>query len=152
MNMNANTREELTKRLSGTQESALDALNRADYASDEDYLDACAKLHLERSNPEYAAAYRKVSAEYQNRREKEQREAQRARYNELSKTVILDYVDKQNIEKKSREAAQRDLAAKRITLDGMGAAIEKYAEQYTTEIKKEKTSRQLFNEMIRGQI
>ena len=152
MNINRNAREEITKRLSGTQGSALDALNRADYASDEDYLDACAKLHVERSSPEYAAAYRKVSAEYQMRCEKEQRKAQRARYDELSKTVTLDYVDKQNVERKAREAAQHDLAAKRITLDGMGAAIEKYAGQYTTEAKQEKTSRQLFNEMIRGQI
>lgn len=105
------TRAEFAKRLSGNQESALDALNRADYASDEDYLDACAKLHLERNSPEYVAAYRKVSAEYQQRRDQEQRAAQQARYNELSKTVTLDYMDRKNVERKAREAAQRDLAA-----------------------------------------
>lgn len=44
----------------------------------------------------------------------------------------------QNIEKRAREAAQRDLAAKRITLDAMGAAIEN-ATQYTAEAKQEKT-------------
>lgn len=62
----------------------------------------------------------------------------------------LDSVELGNVEKRAREAAQRDLAAKRINVAGVGAAIEKYAAQFEKEERESKIGRVMINELIRG--
>ncbi len=150
------TREAFATRLSGDEfsaEAALDALNRSDFndfTGVDAYLDAAAKALLERSSPEYQRARAAVTAAYQRRQEAEQRAAQDTRYRELSGTTKLDSVELGNVDKRAREAAQRDLAAKRITFSDMGATIEKYAEKFQKEALKSKISRIMMNEAIRG--
>lgn len=148
-----NSREAFAERLGDaelTTEGALGALNRSDYTDDDAYLDAATKNLLERSSPEYQRARAAVTAAYQRKQEAEQRAAQEARYKELSSTTKLDSVELGNVDKKAREAAQRDLAAKRITFSDMGATIEKYAEKLQKEALKNKISRIMMNEAIRG--
>lgn len=147
------TREAFAARLSGdefTAESALDALNRSAYEDDDAYLDAAAKALLERSSPEYQRARAAATAAYQRRQEAEQRAAQEARYKELSSTTKLDYLEISNAERQARVLAQTDLTAGRIHVSNMGATIEKYTEKFQKEALKNKISRIMMNEAIRG--
>ena len=132
-------REAFAQRLNGGAYSvsdALDAVSRDDFPDDAAYLNAVAKIQLERSSPEYQRAYTKA--------------AQEARYKELSRTVELDSVELSNVDKKAREAAQRDLAAKRITVADLGKAIEAYGERFHKEAKESKIGRVMINELIRS--
>lgn len=146
-------REAFAQRLNGGAYSvsdALDAVSRDDFPDDAAYLNAVAKIQLERSSPEYQRAYTAAAAEYQRRQEAKQKAAQEARYKELSRTVELDSVELSNVDKKAREAAQRDLAAKRITVADLGKAIEAYGERFGKEARESKIGRVMINEMLRG--
>ena len=97
-------REAFAQRLNGGAYSvsdALDAVSRDDFPDDAAYLNAVAKIQLERSSPEYQRAYTAAAAEYQRRQEAKQKAAQEARYKELSRTVELDSVELSNVDKKS---------------------------------------------------
>lgn len=145
-------RDTFAQRITGgaVNVNALDAVNRDDFPDDESYLRAATKVQLERSTPEYQRAYASLAAEYSKRQEEKQREANKKRYEELARDVRLDSVEMGKVEAKAREAAQRDLAAKRITVAGMGAAIEKYAAQFEDDERKSKIGRVMINELIRG--
>lgn len=104
----------------GFNVNALDAVNRDDFPDDESYLRAATKVQLERSTPEYQRAYASLAAEYSKRQEEKQREANKKRYEELSRDVRLDSVEMGKVEAKAREAAQRDLARAKNHRRGYG--------------------------------
>nr|DAG28382.1 MAG TPA: hypothetical protein [Caudoviricetes sp.] len=143
-------REAFTQRMTGDSFSALDVVNREDFPDDESYLRAATKIQLERSTPEYQRAYASLAAEYQKRQEVKQKEANEARYKELSRTVQLDSVELSNVDKKAREAAQKDLAAGRIAVADVGKAIDEYGKRFEKEARESKIGRVMINEMIRG--
>ena len=132
--------------------SALDLVNRTDYSSVEQYLDAAAKVELERSSPEYRAARKRLEAEYNDRLATRQREIEAATYKAMRQNVILDSVDKHNIDEEAAELARRDLSANRIAASDLGATIEKYAAELTEKAKDSKASNALFNAMLSGQL
>lgn len=132
--------------------SALDLVNRTDYSSVEQYLDAAAKAELERSSPEYRAARKRLEAEYNERLATRQREIEAAAYKTMRQNVILDSVDKRNIDEEAAALARRDLSANRIAASDLGATIEKYAAELTEKAKDSKASNALFNAMLRGQL
>ncbi len=115
--------------------SALDLVNRTDYSSVEQYLDAAAKAELERSSPEYRAARKRLEAEYNERLATRQREIEAAAYKTMRQNVILDSVDKRNIDEEAAALARRDLSANRIAASDLGATIEKYAAELTEKSK-----------------
>lgn len=149
-----NNIEAFARKISGdgtfTVSDALDAVSRDDFPDDTSYLAAVAKIQLERSSPEYQRAYTAAAAEYRRRQEAKQKTAQDARYKELSRTVELDSAELSDVDKKAREAAQRDLAAKRITVADVGKAIDTYGERFRKEARESKIGRIMINEMIRG--
>lgn len=157
MNLEANMeskdtiREKAAEKLGFDLSSALDLVNRADYASKEAYLDACARAELERSSPEYRAARSRLKAEYRRRTEEQERKAQGEAYRSIREAVALDDLDRRNIDERAADLARRDLAAGRITASGLGDAIARYAEKLSEERKTEKASGQLFNRMLRGE-
>lgn len=132
--------------------SALDLCNRNDYDTDEQYLDACTRAELERSNPEYRAARSRLKTEYRARQEAEQRKAQAENYKTIRSSVSLDSVDQHNIDTEAAELARRDLAANRISASELGATIEHYARELSEKKKDSKASNALFNAMLRGQM
>ena len=69
--------------------SALDLCNRNDYATDEQYLDACARAELERSSPEYRAARSRLKAEFRARQEEQESKARGEAYKSIRAGVIL---------------------------------------------------------------
>ena len=143
-------REAITQRLTGGNFNALDAVSREDFPDDESYLRAATKIQLERSTPEYQRAYASLAAEYSKRQEEKQRAANEARYKELSRTVQLDSVELSNVDKKAREAAQKDLAAGRIAVADVGKAIDEYGKRFEKEARESKIGRVMLNELIRG--
>ena len=106
---------------------------------------------MERNNPEYQAARRRLKQEYRERMEREQRTEQEAAYKEIRSTVQLDGLDQREIDTQAAEMARRDLAAGRISASGLGKAIERYAQELSEKRKDTKASNQLFNAMLRGQ-
>lgn len=132
--------------------SALDLCARSDYATDEQYLDACARAELERSSPEYRAARSRLKAEYSARQETQARRAQAESYKAIRANVCLDSVDQRSIDEQAAALARRDLAAGRIAASALGAAIEKYAQALGEKRKDEKASSSLFNAMLRGEL
>ncbi len=132
--------------------SALDLVKRSDYDSDEAYLDACTRAEVERSSPEYRAARSRLKAEFNARRDAEQRQAQGEAYKTIRAAITLDSIDQRNIDEKAADLARRDLAANRIAASALGATIEKYAQTLSEKRKDEKASNSLFNAMLRGQM
>ncbi len=145
------TRARFAEKMGLDQPSAFDLVDRRNYVDDESYLDAVIKADMERNNPEYQAARRRLKAEYRERMEREQRTAQEAAYKEIRSAIQLDDLDQRNIDTQAVEMARRDLAAGRISASGLGSAIENYAKQLTEKCKDSKASNQLFNAMLRGQ-
>lgn len=145
------TRAKIAEKMGLDQPSAFDLVDRSKYADDESYLDAVIRTDMERNNPEYQAARRRLKAEYRYRQEREQRAAQEAAYKEIRSTVQLDGLDRREIETQAAEMARRDLAAGRISTSGLGEAIEQYAQELSEKRKDTKASNQLFNAMLRGQ-
>lgn len=107
---------------------------------------------MERSNPEYRAVRSRLKAEYRQRQEEQQREAQSAAYKTIRANTSLDGLDRHNIDTEAANLARLDLAANRIAASELGAAIEKYAADLGEQRKNEKASAQLFNAMLRGQV
>ena len=145
------TRAKIAEKMGLDQPSAFDLVDRRKYADDESYLDAVIKADMERNNPGYQAARRRLKAEYRERMEREQRAEQEAAYKQIRSTVQLDGLDQREIDTQAAEMARRDLAAGRISASGLGKAIEDYAKKLTEKRKDTKASNQLFNAMLRGQ-
>lgn len=158
MNINANietaesVREKAKAALGLDLTSALDIVNRGDYADDEQYLDAAVKAELERSNPEYRSIRSRLKAELRQRTEQEERKAQGEAYKAIRASVSLDSVDQKNIDTEAADLARRDLAAGRISASALGATIEQYARDLSEKKKDSKASNALFNAMLRGQM
>lgn len=145
------TRAKIAEKMGLDQPSAFDLVDRSRYADDESYLDAVIKADMERNNPEYQAARRRLKAEYRERMEHQQRVEQEAAYKEIRSAVQLSGLDQREIDTEAANLARRDLAAGRISASGLGKAIEDYAKQLAEKRKDEKAGNQLFNAMLRGQ-
>ena len=158
MNINANieTAESVKEKAKAAfgfdLSSALDLCSRSDFATDEQYLDACTRAELERSSPEYRAARNRLKAEYRARQEEQERKAQAENYKAIRANIGLDSVDKHNIDEEAADLARRDLAANRIPASELGATIERYAQELSEKKKDSKASNALFNAMLRGQL
>lgn len=158
MNINANieTAESVKEKAKAAfgldMPSALDVVARGDFATDEQYLDACTRAELERGSAEFRSVRSRLKAEYRARQEEEQRQAQAENYKAIRANIGLDGVDKRSIDMEAANLARRDLAANRIAASDLGKAIEKYAEELTEKAKDSKASNALFNAMLRGQL
>lgn len=158
MNINANietaesVREKAKAAFGLDMPSALDVVARGDFATDEQYLDACTRAELERSSPEFRAARSRLKAEYRARQEEQERKAQAENYKAIRANIGLDSVDKRNIDEQAADLARRDLAANRIPASELGATIERYAQELSEKKKDSKASNALFNAMLRGQL
>lgn len=146
------TRAKIAEKMGLDQPSAFDLVDRSKYADDESYLDAVIKADMERNNPEYQEARRRLKAEYRERMEHQQRVEQEAAYKKVRSTVQLSGLDQREIDTEAAEMARRDLAAGRISASGLGKSIEDYAKQLTEKKKDELTQNQVMNMLFRGQI
>lgn len=158
MELNANietkesTREKARAALDLDLSSSLDLVDRSSYSDEESYLDACVRMELERSSPEYRAARSRLKAEYRARQEKQERAEQAANYKMIRASVSLDSVDQKSIDEQAADLARRDLAAGRISASALGATIEQYARDLSEKKKDSKAANQLFNFMLRGKM
>lgn len=158
MELNANietkesTREKASAALGLDLSSSLDLVDRSSYSDEESYLDACVRMELERSSPEYRAARSRLKAEYRARQEKQERAEQAANYKMIRASVSLDSVDQKNIDTEAADLARRDLVAGRISASMLGKSIEGYATELSKKRKSERASSILFNSMLRGQM
>ena len=142
------TRAKMTHALGLDKPSALDEVNRSDYATDEEYLDAATRRELEKDSA-YMQTRRRLEGELRERREAEERAAQAEEYKALRATVKLDQVDRENVEREARRMAERDLAESRISTDQMGATIARYADELSERAKDDKAGRMQMNALLR---
>lgn len=158
MNINANieTAESVKEKAKAAfgfdLSSALDLCSRSDFATDEQYLDACTRAELERSSPEYRSVRCRLKSEFRARQEEQERKAQAENYKAIRANIGLDSVDKHDIDEEAADLARRDLAANRIPASELGATIERYAQELSEKKKDSKASNALFNAMLRGQL
>ena len=158
MNINANietaesVREKAKAAFGLDMPSALDVVARGDFATDEQYLDACTRAELERGSAEFRSVRSRLKAEYRARQEAKERKAQAENYKAIRANIGLDSVDKHNIDEEAADLARRDLAANRIPASELGATIERYAQELSEKKKDSKASNALFNAMLRGQL
>lgn len=145
-------RERVAAALGFNEPSALDLVDRSRYSDEDSYLDAATKAELERSTPEYRATRARLKAELRERTEREQKERQSTAYSTIRANMGLDDLERRNIDAEAANLARRDLAAGRISASGLGATIEKYAEDLSEKRKDEKASGALFNQMLRGKL
>jgi hypothetical protein len=144
------TLDKFAQRLGMAPSETLDALHRSDFASDDAYLDACARRELEHSDPTYRATRSRLEAQYRERQEAAQRlESERA-YQRIRTEIKLDDADTKRIDREAADLARRDLAAGKIPASALGETIAEYAAQLTERQKDRRAGSQLFNEMLRG--
>lgn len=129
--------------------SVLDSMKRENFNSDEEFLDAATKAELERQSPEYREIRSRLERELNQRREREAKKAEAERYAAIRSTAKLNELDQKNIDARAQELAKRDLAANRINVSGLAAAIMQHAEKLTEECLNEKAASQMMNENIR---
>ena len=147
-----NMREKTAQKLGLRQSSVLDTLSRSNFASDDAFLDAAAKMELERSSPEYRAIRRRLEREYEARREHDEKEQNSKRYQELRSTAKLSSLDTQEVDTEATERARRDLAAGRIRASELAPTIENYAKDLTEKRKDTLASNAMMNELLRQSI
>lgn len=145
-----NKRALAARALGADQPSVFEMVDRANYTSDEEYLDAVTKMELERKSPEYQEVYRRLAREYRAQQEETERKEQEAAYQEIRAQVQLNSMDKKEIDREATAMARRDLAAGKISASDLGKAIEGHAKQLSEKRKEEKAGNQLFNSVIRG--
>lgn len=156
MNARIDTPETIRERVAAAfgfnEPSALDAVDRSKYGSEDAYIDACVKAEMERSNPEYRAVRSRLKAEHRQRAEIQERERQSQAYSTIRANTSLDALDRRNIDTQAAEAAHRDLAAGRIAASALGTTIKQHATRLTEQRKDEKAAGALFNSMLRGRV
>ena len=126
-----------------------DVIHREDYESDAAFAVALARLTQTMNTPEYRAAARKVGVTAQKQNEDEEREAQRKEYAEIRKTVKLDSVDLERIDKEALTLARQQLAEGKIAYSQLGETVETIAKQLTERVKDRKAGNIQLNAAFR---
>lgn len=138
----------------GTGARGVDVLDRMNYVTDDDYIDACAKYDLEHSSPAFAAARAAAEQEYRRRNkcadEKAATERVKAAYAANLKEVEATDLDKRTAAKEARRRAYDDLYAGRIDAQDVGQKINDYYESAVEDAKKGHASAKTFNDLMRA--
>lgn len=128
----------------------LDLLNRADFATDDAYLEAAADLRIKRSSPEFQKALREMRAE-QARREQAQLELEQAkRFEELCQSIKLDAYDLGTIQSRAQKNAASMVQSGKIRSDELLSTVSRLEQQYTEDFKRTKASNAIINEAVRN--
>ena len=126
-----------------------DVLHREDFNSDAEFAVALARMTQTMNTPEYRSAARKVGVTAQKQNEDEEREAQRKEYAEIRKSVTLDSVDLEQIDKEALHRARQQLAEGKIGASQLGEAVEQIAKQLTEKAKDRKAGNIQLNAAFR---
>ena len=143
-------RDKLADKLGANRPSVFDSVRRADYATENDYIDACTAERLKRNNPEYQTARREIEAQYRAMREREEAERMNRNYSAAFDNAQLTDFDRREARKAAVELAQRDLSAGRIGAGDLEKTINKYAEAQETQRKKDIASSSVMNSLFRS--
>lgn len=138
------------KAFGNTYEDSLKAVNMSDYLTEEAYLAAVTKHHLEHSSPEYRQAYSGVKAAFEEKKNAEQKANFNKRYDELKKTSQLDYMDERKADTQAKILADEDLRSGKITTSQYASTIKAYRSKEEQKIKAGKASNSLMNEIFRS--
>lgn len=150
---NANaTRARVANQLGFARNESLDKLDRANFESDEAYIDACVEQEMKASDPARMRIKRELEREYAKRREAEIQAKQDAAYKEIRAGITLDGLDHESIHNEATRLAQEDLAAGRIFTKDLGKRIAEHAEELAGKRKDEKAGSKMMNAMFRGLI
>lgn len=150
--MDNSTKRRFAERLgiSGyAQPKSIDALNRADYADDESYLDACAEYDLKHKSNEFAKAKREAAQAY----EQQKREAAQAKlkkeFDEFVETGILDNAQKTAAMRDAIAQAQSDVYSGKIDANEYEKKVSEYTKKNERAIRHSIAVGKAFNTMIR---
>lgn len=129
--------------------SGIDVLNRQDYATREEYVEACARYDIDHSNPALVKKMREISRQLSEREEKEILQQQKEDYKEFMKKVTIQPYEKERLEKQARDIATEDLGAGKTDMRSFGAYVREIYDKLENKLRAEKASAMQMNSMLR---
>ncbi len=136
--------------ITGNEHSGLDLVAGQHFTDDDALLDAATRAEMERSSPEYKAIRARLTRELEAKRDRERRAQYTRAFEETLSTTNLNDFEQKQVDERSLEMAQRDLAAGRIFSRDVGKRAAEYAEKLSDEAKRTKASNSAFNSLIRA--
>lgn len=147
------TKSRVYEKLGAGAPSVFDKINRSEYSSDDDYLDACTRLSLEIESKEFmsrraslAAHYRKIQIEEERKKQAEDLEGLKTK---IRKEGIGSY-ELEKIRKAAHDRASEDLAKGKINTAQFADRLSKYENELSEDHISKKASAALFNNLIRS--
>ena len=148
----ASTRAKAARLFGLDEPPVTEKLDRASFATDEEYLHAATELSLRNHSPEYRREYERLRRQFTAQQE-EQRQAQEEKQHQMEiaravQSCILSQEEQQRIDAEARSRAQADLAIGKIGYAELGPTVTRYAEALTQETKELKVHNAYINARI----
>lgn len=122
-------------------------LKRADFATDEEYVEARIQERLRQQDPAYMAQRRQVLREEQAKKEREQRQQQAQEYKRILDSVQLPEAKRREITAEAQRRAAADVTSGRAS--DLTGTVAKYETQLTDAAKRDAAAGQMFNSAVR---
>ena len=134
----------------GSYPTALEALKRADFASDAEFVEACIDYDMQHNDPARAALRRQYTRAVNEMREKEADAAEAARLEEIRQNTRLTDEETAEIERTATIATVDALRAGKVAAEDFTRAKEKAVDKLTKEAIGRKSGSQFLNERFRA--
>lgn len=139
--------ELFTQKETGT---GLDGLKREDFKSDEALLEAATQRQMELDNPAYIKARTKVLRVYQEQLQAEAKARSEAEFAAAVKACKLSQSRQREIEVQASKKAVSDFEEGRISATEVDNQKRRYAEELTTQAKRDVVMGERINAALRG--
>lgn len=133
----------------GAYPSALEALNRSDYATDAEFIEACVSYDLEHNDPQRAALRRQYARLVNEQKEQEADAAQAARLDSIRQNTRLTDAEEAEVERKATFATVDAVRAGDVEVADFTAAKAKAVDRLTAAAINRKASNEYLNQMLR---
>lgn len=143
-------KEKVRTALGFDRKSGLDVLRQQDYATRDEYIEACARYDLEHSDPALEKRVIEVSRELSEREEKKIRRQQSEDYKKCLNDVFIQPYEKEKLEKQARDIANADLGSGKTNMRSFGARVKEVYTELEDKLRAEKASAMQMNAMLRG--
>ena len=137
--------------IDGNRPSALEAIRREDYSTDDAYISALAQYEYESTHvdPRLAELRRKYSRIVYEENEAKRRAAQEAAYEKVRENTRLDYGEQEAVEKAAADEATRLLKAGRIEAKDLAKTAADLQKQMEDKAIRTKAGGAFFNQLMR---
>lgn len=145
------TADRMRAAMGANRKTALEAIRREDYATDDQYVDALAAYDYQRENvdPRLAELRRKYSRLVYEQNEAKRKAEQEAEYERVRESTRLDYTEQKTVEKAAADEATRLLKAGRIEAKDLAKTAADLQKQMEDKAIRTKAGSTFFNQLMR---